>query len=251
MQTCEFRFISSAVDQSATPYTGTYNPFLVVLSVVIASMAGYVALKVADRINQSSTFKGKTGWGMTGAVALGIGIWSMHFTGMLAFSLPVKIYYDPTITLISIIPGIIASGITLYFLSIDKIGFWRLNLGGVLLGVGIGIMHYTGMAGMITEARMYYDPALFALSILIAYILAVIALYVKFVSERMKALGPEKTTLFSAMVIGCAVAGMHYTGMKAAIYLPDTARNISEEALTWLIEPGGLTSFIILGTVII
>ena len=250
MRICEFQFISSGIDRSVA-YKGMYNPFLVILSVAIASLAGCVALKITDRIKQSSISKVKIRWGITGAVTMGVGIWSMHFTGMLAFSLPVKIYYDPTVTMISILPGIIASAIALYFLNANRIGFWRLNLGGVLLGVGIGTMHYTGMAAMITEARMYYDPVIFGLSILVAHILATIALYVKFASSQMKDFGGEQTTVVSAILIGCAVAGMHYTGMKAAVYLPAIGQSISQAAVAGLIDPGGLTFFIILGTVII
>src|SRR3989338_2053415 len=251
MQFCKFKFIHSGIDQSAA-YKGEYNIPLVVLSVMIASLAGYVALKIVDRINQAPTFKNKTGWGITGAITMGIGVWSMHFTGMLAFSLPVKIYYDPIVTLISVLPGIIASGIALYFLNAERIGFLRLNLGGILLGVGIGTMHYTGMAAMLTEnTAMYYHPGFFALSILVAHILATFALFVKFASRQVKRFGTETVAVLSAMIMGSAIVGMHYTGMVAAIHVPDLGMTISQDMAEMLIEPGGLVFFIILGTVII
>jgi len=241
----------SGVDQSIA-YKGEYNPFLVILSVVIASMAAYVALKISDRIKQTPTSKGKRGWGIAGAMAMGIGIWSMHFTGMLAYSLPVKIYYDPTVTLISVFPGIIASAVALYFLNAETIGFWRLNLGGILMGVGIGTMHYTGMAAMITDgAGMFYNPAWFALSILVAHVLATFALFVKFASGQMKQYGEEVTALVSAIIMGCAIVCMHYTGMKAAIFVPDLKATIAPDVLAGLIAPGGLIFFIILGTIAI
>jgi len=251
MQICEFRFISSGVDQSVV-YKGEYNIPLVVLSVIIASMAGYVALKIVDRIKQAPTSRSKINWGIVGAIAMGIGIWSMHFTGMLAFSLPVKIYYDPTVTLISVLPGIIASAIAISFLNAEKISFWRLNLGGVLLGVGIGTMHYTGMAAMFAEnTMMYYHPGFFALSILVAHVLATIALFVKFASRQVKRFGSEAVAVVSAIIMGLAIVCMHYTGMLAAIHVPDLKMTISQDMAEMLIEPGGLVFFIILGTVII
>lgn len=251
MQICEFQFINSGIDQSMA-YKGTYNPYLVILSVMIASMAGYVALKIVDRIKQTSTSEGKRAWGIVGAIAMGIGIWSMHFTGMIAFSLPVEIYYDPIVTLISVVPGIIASAIAIYFLNAEKISFWRLNLGGVLLGVGIGTMHYTGMAAMLTDATMmYYDPVFFALSVLVAHILATFALFVKFAPRQTKRFPTEITTVISAFIMGCAIVSMHYTGMKAALFLPDLEMTINQEAMAGLIKSGGLVFFIILGAIII
>jgi len=225
---------------------------LVLLSVVIASMAGYIALKIVDRIKGAETSKSKRRWGIAGALTMGIGIWAMHFTGMIAFSLPVTIYYDPTVTLISVVPGIVASAVAIYFLNAERIGFWRLNLGGILMGVGIGTMHYTGMAAMFTQAVvMYYDPVMFVISILVAHILATFAIFVKFVSQQTEQTNTETTTVASAIIMGCAIVCMHYIGMKAALFLPDSNMIISQEAVARLIEPGGLIFFVIFGTITI
>jgi NO-binding membrane sensor protein with MHYT domain len=107
----------------------------------------------------------------------------MHFLAMLAFRLPVKVHYDVSITLVSVVPAVLASGIMLHVISQPRISPSRLILGGGLMGAGIGVMHYTGMAAMRMNAVMRYDPVLFVVSVVVAVVLATAALYTKFIAS--------------------------------------------------------------------
>ncbi len=212
------QFLSQAPENSLL-YAGTYNPALVGISLLIAVFSSYAALDVAGQLNHSASRIAKLLWLGVGSLAMGGGIWAMHFIGMLSFSLPCGVRYDPLLTLLSMIPGVLASGVALHFISHPSITVRQLLGGGVLLGAGIGAMHYSGMAAMRMDALLRYDPLLFGLSIAVAVVLAVLALWIKF---RLVALGPHFHWLVqagSALVMGGAISGMHYTAMGAAHFL--------------------------------
>ncbi|HZF14269.1 MAG TPA: MHYT domain-containing protein [Thermoanaerobaculia bacterium] len=196
----------------------TYNPFLTVLSFFVAALAGYAALEVAERMASAPGPGTRRRWLAAGAAAMGSGIWSMHFIGMLAFALPIAVSYDLTLTLLSMAPALFASAMALHFMDRARISWWRLNAGGLLMAVGIGGMHYTGMEAMRMDAMMGYRPLLFALSILVAHALATLALYIKFfpVGRAFPALRKGG----SAGAMGGAVACMHYTAMHAVRFYP-------------------------------
>src|SRR5215471_11987373 len=128
-----------------TAHTGGYDVGLVALSVIVAALAAFVALSISGRIVAANTRGARWAWASAGAMAMGGGIWSMHFIGMLAFSLPCGVTYAPVGTVLSMIPGMLASGVALHVISqrTDP-GFKRLAVGGVLMGAAIGLMHYTG-----------------------------------------------------------------------------------------------------------
>src|SRR6266446_2842356 len=153
---------------------------------------------------------------------MGIGVWAMHFLGMLAYRVPVSVNYDIWITLASVAPAVLASGIMLHVISQPRISPGSLVLGGGLMGAGIGVMHYTGMAAMRMNAVMRYDPVLFAVSVIVAVVLATTALYAKFLASSRHASVHRHwwIKLGAALVMGCAVAGMHYTGMAASYVFP-------------------------------
>jgi PAS domain S-box-containing protein len=151
---------------------------------------------------------------------MGGGIWAMHFVGMLAFSLPCGITYDAVGTLLSMIPGMLASGIALATISKPHApGLSRLTVSAVLMGAGIAAMHYSGMAAMWPEALLRYDPVLVAISVVIAVVLAFVSLSIRFHAHRLQS-SPMAATIIAASVMGCAVAGMHYTAMQASIFFP-------------------------------
>ncbi len=235
-----------------TPLPGAYNWMLVTLSVMIASLAAYAALGGAGRISAAQTSVVKYSWLATGAVAMGIGIWAMHFIGMLAFTLPVPVGYDVLITIVSIVPAVLASGLVLHLISKEQIGIWRLFVGGILMGAGIGVMHYTGMAAMRMDALMAYDPVLFVVSILVAVALSVTALYAKFFATSHTHSLIHWTNWGTALVMGLAVSGMHYTGMAAANFFPGGGSGLTGEALdpTWLGAWVSLASVMIIGLTI-
>ncbi len=197
--------------------TGTYDAKLVVLSIAVAALASYSALGVVERMSISRGARSRLTWHLIGATAMGCGIWTMHFTAMLALSLPVPVSYDLGLTALSVAPAIAGSACALHFMAQSSSGFLRLQLGALLMAVGIGLMHYTGMDAMQMQAAMRYDAVLFAVSILVAHVLASLALYIRF--RIADSVGRRRfTPILGAAAMGCTVAGMHYTAMAAATY---------------------------------
>lgn len=220
---------------------GSYDPWLVVLSVLIAATAGMAALTAAERRAECRDGRRlRSAWLAGGAVAMGLGVWCMHFVGMLAFRLPVPVRYDLGWTLASMIPAVGASAVAIHLAGGAR-GAARLHLGGLLIGAGIGAMHYLGMAAVILDARMAYDPALFVLSLVVAYALAAGALHIEF---RLKSstLAEETRTLLAGCVLGGAVSGMHYTGMAATRFFgaapPGAQARAADAALAPLLAMG-------------
>ncbi len=205
----------------ASELTHTYDPSLICASVIIACLAGYAALSAAGRIATTKKRTARFWWLMSGAFTMGVGVWTMHFIGMLAFRLPVPVTYDVQITLLSTVPAILASGFILWLISRSTINTSRLVIGGTLMGAGIGAMHYIGMAAMRMDAMMLFDPVLLGVSILVAVALAIIAAYAgSLVTSKGGTALFNWPKLGGALFMGCAVAGMHYTGMAAAHFFP-------------------------------
>ena len=244
-----FLFLNGSVDvQSAL--RGTYNPLMVAASVLIASLAAYASLGLADRVRAADTSVAKRVWLIGGSVTMGIGVWAMHFLGMLAFQLPLNVTYDVLMTLWSMTPAMLASGVMLHVISQQRIEFRRLLLSGTFMGAGIGMMHYTGMAAMRLEAEMRYDPLVFAVSIVVAVVLASVALYTKFWISRDGAQAQSYwMKLGAALVMGSAVAGMHYTGMSATYFFPGVGAPIIPSGIdsTWLAMLVSLAAGLIVG----
>ena len=157
-------------------------------------------------------------WFIGGSIAMGAGIWSMHFIGMLAFIMPMPMLYDPTLTTISIVVAVIASGIAFSLLRAKTIHRTELILGGIVLGCAIAAMHYTGMAAMKISMRIHYLPNIFILSILIAIFASEAALYLAIKGTQPNIKHPFVLKFISALVMGAAICGMHYTGMAAAVF---------------------------------
>mgnify|MGYP002041625132 FL=1 len=166
---------------------------------------------MAGRIN-STHDKGATLWLVGGAIAMGIGIWSMHFIGMLSFKLPIALGYDLSITVLSLLIAIVASGFALWRISQAELPFMKLLSSAVLMGIAIAAMHYTGMAAMRMTPGIEYDPWLFALSILIAISASGAALWIAF---RLRRNTPNVGRLraMAAIVMGTAIIGMHYLSL--------------------------------------
>ncbi|TMV45562.1 EAL domain-containing protein [Paenibacillus mesophilus] len=192
---------------------GSYDKWLVVFSYVVAVAASYTVLDLAGRISTSKG-RGRWLWLVFGAVAMGMGIWSMHFVGMLAFTLPVPVAYDLVTVVLSVAVAMAASFIALYVVGQSKVTVRQLLGGGVLLAVGISAMHYIGMAAMLIDIE--YDPIYFTLSIAIALTASIAALWLAFYFRQGGERGEGWKKLGSGLVMGAAVVGMHYTGMMAA-----------------------------------
>src|SRR5882672_1602123 len=150
---------------------GFYDTGLVALSIAIAIIASYTALNLAGRVSADALSIRKSWvWLFAGAIAMGTGIWSMHFIGMLAFHLPVPVAYDLSITLLSMFIAIVVSGIALLILRGPMLGVRNLTVGATLMGIGISAMHYTGMIAMQMSPPIRYDALLFVSSVLIAIV---------------------------------------------------------------------------------
>ncbi|MBU1620356.1 MAG: PAS domain S-box protein [Gammaproteobacteria bacterium] len=199
--------------------SGSYDLSLVVLSFLIAVFASAMAMQItaqAISVRKNSLRMLMLG---SGSVALGGGVWSMHFIGMLAFTLCTEVSYHSGLTLLSMLPSVAASWVALDLISKKRISLPQLLSGGVLMGAGIGTMHYSGMAAMQMSVALRYDLPMFLLSILVAVVLAIVALWIRFGLKRFN-LAPQWLTLFSSLVMGAAISGMHYTGMAAARFVP-------------------------------
>src|SRR5467141_1613417 len=203
---------------AAVNLIGSYNYALVALSVLIAMFASYAALDLAGRVTSAGGWT-RAVWLLGGAGAMGTGIWSMHYIGMLAFILPVPVAYHGPTVLLSLSAAILASAIALYVVSRQKMGAFRAFSGSVLMGAGIASMHYIGMAAMRLSAMCQFNSFLVVLSVVFAVLISLAALWITFhFREENTGIGREK--LAGAVVMGAAIPVMHYTGMAAASFTP-------------------------------
>jgi len=194
---------------------GSYNPGLVALSVVIAILASGAALDLANRVTMARG-RARALWLAGGAIAMGSGIWSMHYVGMLAFRLPVPVLYDVPTVLASLLAAVFASAVALFVVSRAALGLGRVLAGSSAMGAGIVAMHYTGMAAMRMPATITYNPVVFTLSVVIAIVVALVALLLAFHLRADAIRAWDWRRVASSVVMGAAIPAMHYTGMAAA-----------------------------------
>jgi two-component system sensor histidine kinase/response regulator len=201
----------------AASLAGSYDYRLVALSVLIAMLASYAALDLAGRLT-AARGRARFTWLAGGAVAMGLGIWSMHYIGMLAYSLPVAVLYHWPTVLVSLLAAMLASGIALFIASRSVMRPMRTVIGGVLMGIGIAAMHYIGMDAMRLPAMCRYSPGLVVLSVVLAIVISLVALRLTFhLREESKATWQRKVA--SAILMGAAIPVMHYTGMAAVSFM--------------------------------
>jgi NO-binding membrane sensor protein with MHYT domain/nitrogen-specific signal transduction histidine kinase/CheY-like chemotaxis protein len=217
-------FFAFGVDPSqAIP--GSYNYALVLLSYLVAALGSYAFLQFATRIAELRDTGLRLGWLAIGAIAMGGGIWAMHFIGMLAYVLPVSVSYTLGTTALSIVPAILAAAIALHVMARPVMTTPRLLIGGTLMGAGIGAMHYTGMSALELDALVRYDPTLFVASIVVAVALSILALQTREWLSRLS-LGRLGTLreVAGALILGFAVTAMHYTAMESTYCLATPGR---------------------------
>ena len=245
-------FINDDIN-TAHALVGHFDIGLVALSYLPAILSAYAALNLADRIIDSRHSSIKYLWMIAGAGTMGIGIWSMHFIGMLSYKMSMPIFYDLEITMLSMVPAIFASAIALHVISRRGLTTRLLFVGGVLMGAGIGAMHYTGMAAMRMNAAIKYHPWMFSLSVVIAVSLATLALYIKFSPIKKFSLSKKLSKTGSALIMGLAVTCMHYTAMTASYFFPTHHVQNIESLVNpvWLSVLVGIGSFLIISLLII
>ncbi|MFM0156706.1 putative bifunctional diguanylate cyclase/phosphodiesterase [Paraburkholderia sediminicola] len=194
----------------------SYNFWLVAISFVVAALASYTALDLTGRIFLLASARLRHAWRLGGAAALGVGIWSMHFVAMLAFSLPIPLGYDFATTAYSLGLAIGVSYLALVVTTHARLTPLRLVAGGVLMGLGIASMHYTGMAAMQMEPGIHYQPGWFASSLTIAIGASTTALWMARALSNDDDHHVVRKRFGAALVMAVAISGMHYAGMAAA-----------------------------------
>ncbi|HEY2739890.1 MAG TPA: MHYT domain-containing protein, partial [Thermoanaerobaculia bacterium] len=239
-------------DPAAGALAGTYDGRLVALSIVIAMCASFVALDLAGRTS-AALGRARLPWLVCGAGAMGLGIWSMHYIGMLAFILPVQVLYDLPTVLVSLFAAVAASGIALFVVSRGTFDVPGAVAGSLTMGGAISAMHYIGMAAMRLPAMCRWSYPLVALSVVIAVVVSLVALWLAFhFRSEEKDFAPLKVA--SAVVMGVAVASMHYTGMAAASYVPARfTENVSHAVSITSLGLTGIVSvtFMVLGLTLV
>lgn len=202
----------------STALAGFYDYRLVALSVLIAILAAYAGLDLAGRVTAARGFA-RIAWLHCGALAMGTGIWAMHYIGMEAFRLPVPVLYDWPTVLLSLLAAIAASTMALFVVSRPALSIFQTLIGSVFMGGGIASMHYIGMEAMRLPAMCVYSSRLVVLSVGLAIAISYVALRLTFASRTTNAFCTWRK-VGSGLVMGCAIPVMHYVGMAAARFLP-------------------------------
>ena len=214
---------------SALLYEGHYDARLVALSVALAIFAAYTALLITSEVSTTSGRQRSHRVLLTlGGITMGIGTWSMHFIGMLGFHVEGRMAYDPWLTAFSVVPAVIASIVAMHVMVRQATGPRAAFTAGPILGVGIGVMHYTGMAAMEIDGQVVYDPLRFGVSLVVALLLAVAAVWVRTYLDTRDATIARWSRLAAATVLGLAVSGMHYTAMGAAYFVKGAATSMAD-----------------------
>jgi len=212
------------------PYlTPTYDPWIVAASILIASFASYVTLDLAKRVRTGDRSLAR-GWWLGGSVAMGSGIWSMHFVGMLAYKLPIELGYAGALTLLSWVAAVAVSAVALGLAAGGRLTRVRLASGALSMGAGICAMHYLGMAALDMQPAIVWNRLLVAASALIAVGASAVALLIFF---WLRGIDGRRGVLYqaiAALVMGLAISGMHYTGMAAA-QVPEGSLCLSADQL--------------------
>jgi two-component system, sensor histidine kinase and response regulator len=232
---------------------GHYDYSIVLLSVVIAMLSSYAALDLAGRVT-AARGRVRFAWLTGGAAVMGLGIWSMHYVGMLAFRLPVPVLYDWPTVLLSLLAAIAASAIALFVLSRERMGLPSVIAGSVFMGAAIAGMHYIGMAAMRLPATCHYSPPIVAVSVVLAVSLSLAAFLLAFrFRAETDSVGWRK--VLAALAVGAAVPSMHYTGMAAASFTP-SAMGMDDLSHALTVSSLGVTgvttvTFMVLGLTIL
>jgi two-component system, sensor histidine kinase and response regulator len=231
---------------------GSYDYRLVALSIVIAICASYAALDLASRVT-AARGRARAVWLTGGAAAMGLGIWSMHYIGMLAFTLPIPVDYDWPTVLLSLLAAVFASAVALYVVSRDTLRKRAVVVGSIVMGAGIAAMHYIGMEAMRMSAMCRYSIPVVIVSVVLAIVISMVALWlVSFCLDQSTVTSWRKVA--SALVMGAAIPVMHYTGMAAAVFVPaDMSPDLSHAVAISTLGTVGITivTLLVLGLAVI
>jgi NO-binding membrane sensor protein with MHYT domain len=220
-----------------------YSPFLVGASVLVAIMAAFTCLRLTSELRNRTVTRRKVRIAEA-SIALGGGIWSMHFIGMLAVTLPFAVTYDPLLTLGSMLLAILITGCGLLLLHFGERTTMRIVMAGTLTGIGIAAMHYTGMAAISANCIVDYQPVGIVLSVLISIAASTLAMWLAYSTRSIL------RTAIGAIVLGLAVSAMHYVAMfntsfaQAADFVAQPIPALDPQVLAISVT---LTTFVICG----
>jgi PAS domain S-box-containing protein len=211
------------IEGNQLPYffmQGSYVPYLVIISYIVASFGSFTGLTLATNITDAETEQQKNWLHLGGAFVLGSSIWSMHFIGMLAYRMDMPVTYDPFLTGLSFLIAFYIAFAVLYVTRVRELRPIHISISAVLLGFAISGMHYSGMAAMKMNGDLRYTPSLFVLSILIAIAASGAALWIVFALTKESKKPLILWRVLASLIMGAAICGMHYTGMAAAVFIP-------------------------------
>ncbi|HEY1951690.1 MAG TPA: MHYT domain-containing protein [Gemmatimonadaceae bacterium] len=201
----------------------SYSLGLIILSLVVATVGAYVAVEIAQRV-RATEGRRRVIWTYGGALAMGLGLFSMHFVGMIALKQPIPILYDGVLLIASALAAVVGCAIAFFIFTRVTVGRWLMAAAGIFMGLAIAGMHYTGMAAIRTSGSISYDPAIVGASIAIAILVSLVAIAV---IRNLIGRGTEKRLwlkkIGASLLVGLAVVGMHHTGMAAAQFVPGPA----------------------------
>ena len=199
--------------------TGTYDPWLVTLSALVAIGSSILALQLTRLSQSQASLVSRHFSLLASSVSLGAGIWAMHFIGMLAYKICTPVSYYPDATLVSMMPGILASYYALHLMSENQLDYRKLIKGGVSVGAGIGAMHYIGMLAMRMEPVLKFDLGWVLISVVVAVSLATLSLWTSMFLSQQGKLPPKVSIMLGGLLMGSAITAMHYTGMASARFI--------------------------------
>jgi PAS domain S-box-containing protein len=218
---------------------GSYNYGLVALSILIAMLGSYATIDLAGRV-KASYGGSRLSWRIGGATAMAIGTWAMHYTGMLAFRLPVPIRYDWPTSLLSFAPSLLASAVALVVVIRPKMESRRVFVASFFIGGGIAALHYIAMESMRFQGMHRYSPAVVTLSVLLAMLFALLSVWLTFLF-RDEPLGRKLRKVGSVALMGTAIWAMHYTGMASASFVESaTAPYVSHAVMISSLGAAGI-----------
>jgi len=213
MEWLGLHFVTELPESGQLLLTCSHNPFLVLLAYLVACAASFATLDMAERLGHVEHPAAQQRWRWVGACCLAGGIWAMHFIGMLAFQAPIEIHHDLPMTLLSLLIALIASWLTMHTLSHPQLPFWRYCLASLGIGLGVCVMHYSGMAALRSNAVAYYQPAWFGASVAIAIGTSLATLLLSRYLCNGSGMFHQLLKYTSSLLLGGGIAGMHLTGM--------------------------------------
>jgi diguanylate cyclase (GGDEF)-like protein len=215
MEWLGLHFITELTESGQVILNGTLDPILVLLAYLVACVGSFATLDMAERVGHAEKPASQRLWRWVGAGCLAGGTWAMHFIGMLAFQAPIDIQYELPSTFLSLLIALLTSGLAIHALSHPRLSFWQYLQASICIGLGIATMHYVGMTAMHSSAMAYYQPTLFALSIVFAIGASLAALLISSHLRDSTGLFHQLLKYSASLVLGAGIISMHFTAMAA------------------------------------